>query len=79
MRLAAENYNRLVPRLVARMKADLEHANDAVHEALSGGEGEISSWPADAELSDFLRTRDVYRTVSQPRLVMALAAVEASL
>ncbi len=79
MRLTAKNYNRLVPRLVAKMKADLEHADDALLEALSGGEGEISRWPADAEFSDFLRTRDVYGTVSQPRLVMALAAVEASL
>ena len=79
MRLTAKNYNRLVPRLVAKMKADLEHADDALLEALSGGEGEISRWPADAEFSEFLRTRDVYGTVSQPRLVMALAAAEASL
>lgn len=42
MRLTAKNYNRLVPRLVARMKADLEHADDALLKALSGGEGEIS-------------------------------------
>jgi hypothetical protein len=79
MRLTAKNYNRLVPRLVAKMKADLQHADDALLEALSGGEGEISRWPTDPEFSDFLRTRDVYGTVSQPRLVMALAAVEASL
>lgn len=79
MRLTAKNYNRLVPRLVAKMKADLEHADDALLEALSGGEGEISRWPADAEFSEFLRTREVYGMVSQPRLVMALAAVEASL
>jgi hypothetical protein len=79
MRLTAKNYNRLVPRLVAKMKADLEHADDALLEALSGGEGEISRWPVDSEFSDFLRTREVYGTVSQPRLVMALAAVEASL
>lgn len=79
MRLTAKNYNRLVPRLVAKMKADLEHADDALLQALSGGEGEISRWPGDAEFTDFLRTREVYGTVSQPRLVMALAAVEASL
>jgi hypothetical protein len=79
MRLTAKNYNRLVPRLVAKVKADLEHADDTLLEALSGGEGEISRWPTDAEFLDFLRTRDVYGTVSQPRLVMALAAVEASL
>ena len=79
MRLTAKNYNRLVPRLVAKMKADLERADDALLKALSGGEGEISRWPGDEEFTDFLRTRDVYGTVSQPRLVMALAAVEASL
>jgi hypothetical protein len=79
MRLTAKNYNRLVPRLVARMKADIEHADDALLQALSGAEGEISRWPGDAEFTEFLRTREVYGTVSQPRLVMALAAVEASL
>ncbi|MGI8729277.1 MAG: DUF262 domain-containing protein [Solirubrobacteraceae bacterium] len=79
MRLTAKNYNRLVPRLVAKMKADLEHADDMLLDALSGGEGEISRWPSDAEFTEFLRTREVYGAVSQPRLVMALAAVEASL
>lgn len=79
MRLTAKNYNRLVPRLVARMKADIEHADDALLQALSGAEGEISRWPGDAEFTEFLRTREVYGTVSQPRLVMALAAAEASL
>jgi hypothetical protein len=79
MRLTAKNYNRLVPRLVANMTADLEHADDALLQALSGAEGEISRWPGNAEFTDFLRTRDVYGTVSQPRLVMALAAAEASL
>jgi Protein of unknown function DUF262/Protein of unknown function (DUF1524) len=79
MRLTAKNYNQLAPRLVARMKADLEHADDALLVALSGGEGEISRWPDDAEFIEFLRTTSLYGTVSQPRLVMALAAVEASL
>ena len=79
MRLTAKNYNRLVPRLVARMKADLEHADDALLDALCGGEGEISRWPADDEFTEFLRSREVYGSVSQARLVMALAAVETSL
>lgn len=79
MRLTAKNYNQLVPRLVAKMKADLEHADEALLAALSGGEGEISRWPRDAEFGQHLRGRDVYGWVSQPRLVMALAAVEASL
>ena len=79
MRLTAKNYNRLVPRLVNRMKADLERADDMLLQALSGAEGEISRWPGDDEFTDFLRTREVYGTVSQPRLVMALAAVEAGL
>ncbi|MGH3944148.1 MAG: DUF262 domain-containing protein [Pseudonocardiaceae bacterium] len=79
MRLTAKNYNRLVPRLVARMKTDIQHADDVLLQALSGGEGEISRWPGDAEFTHFLRTRDVYGTVSQARLVMALAAAEASL
>ncbi len=79
MRLTAKNYNRLVPRLVAKMKSDLEHADDALLASLSGGEGEISRWPTDNEFHDFLVHRDVYGTVSQRRLVMALAAAEATL
>lgn len=79
MRLTAKNYNQLAPRLVARMKADLEHADDALLVGLSGGEGEISRWPDDAEFIEFLRSASLYGTVSQPRLVMALAAVEASM
>jgi hypothetical protein len=79
MRLTTKNYNRQVPRLVARMKADLSHADDALLEALSGAEGEISRWPRDPEFIEFLQFRDVYGTVSQSRLIMALAAVEASL
>lgn len=78
-RLTAKNYNRLVPRLVARMKQDLEHADDKLFEGLAGGEGEISRWPADAELRAYLTTRPVYGWVSQPRLIMTLAAVETSL
>lgn len=79
MRLTAKNYNQLAPRLVARVKANLEHADDALLAGLSGGEGEISRWPEDAEFVEFLRNTSLYGTVSQPRLVMALAAVEASL
>ncbi|WP_328601242.1 DUF262 domain-containing protein [Actinomadura physcomitrii] len=79
MRLTAKNYNRLVPRLVARMKADLVHADDVLLQALSGSEGEISRWPDDEEFINFLSTRDVYGWVAQPRLVMALAAAEMSL
>jgi hypothetical protein len=79
MRLTAKNYNRLVPRLITKMKADIAHADEALREALSGGEGAVSRWPEDAEFIEFLRTREIYGTVSQPRLVMALAAVESSL
>lgn len=78
-RLTAKNYNRLVPRLVARMKSDLEHADNKLFEGLAGGEGEISRWPSDAELRGYLTTRPVYGWVSQPRLIMTLAGVETSL
>ena len=66
MRLTAKNYNRLVPRLVAKMKADLVHADDALLAGLSGGEGGDLPWPADAEFREFLTSRDVYGNVSQP-------------
>lgn len=79
MRLTAKNYNELVPRLVVKTKADLAHADEALFDALSGGEGEISRWPDDPEFAEFLRTREIYGTVSAARLVMALAGVETSL
>lgn len=79
LRLTTRNYNRLVPRLVARMRADLPRADEALRAALAGGEGAISRWPDDAEFIEFLRTRDMYGNVAKPRVAMALAAVEASL
>jgi hypothetical protein len=79
MRLTAKNYNRQVPQLVAKIKADLPHADEALLAALRGGTGAVSWWPEDVEFTDFLRNRDIYGTVSKPRLAMALAAVEASL
>jgi Protein of unknown function DUF262/Protein of unknown function (DUF1524) len=79
MRLQPKNYNRLAPRLVAKLSADLEHADDKLFEALIGGEGEISRWPDDKELREYLTIRPMYGNVSHPRLVMVLAAVEASL
>jgi hypothetical protein len=79
MRLTVKNYNRLVPRLVARLKADLDRCDEVLFTALAGGEGEISRWPDDQEFIEFLISRDLYGTVSRPRLAMALAAVEASL
>jgi hypothetical protein len=79
MRLTSKNYNRIVPRILSRMKSDLEHADDALLQSLSGTEGEISRWPHDEEFIQYLRTRDIYGNVSQPRIVMALSAVEASL
>jgi hypothetical protein len=76
MRLTSKNYNRLVPRLVAKLKADLAHCDEVLHAALSGGEGAISRWPDDQEFIEFLTTREVYGWVARPRLAMALAAVE---
>lgn len=78
MRLTTRNYNQLVPRLVGRLKGDLKRADEILLEALAGGEGEISRWPEDAEFREFIEEREVYGTVAQPRLVMALAAVEAN-
>lgn len=79
MRLTSKNYNQLVPRLIGRMKRDLTHADQVLFQGLAGGEGEISRWPRDEEFAEFLQTREVYGTVSQARLAMALGAVEASL
>lgn len=79
MRLTSKNYNRLVPRLVAKLKPDLARCDEVLLAALSGGEGAISRWPGDQEFIEFLTTREVYGWVARPRLAMALAAVEDSL
>lgn len=79
MRLQPKNYNRLAPRLVAKLSGDLEHADDRLFDALVGGEGEISRWPDDQELRTHLTTRAMYGNVSSVRLGMVLAGIEASL
>jgi hypothetical protein len=79
MRMTTKNYNRFVPRLIGRIKADLAHADEALHAALVGSEARTNRWPDDEEFVSFLVTRDAYGVVARPRLVMALAAVETSL
>ncbi|MGJ7908231.1 DUF262 domain-containing protein [Actinopolyspora sp. H202] len=79
MRLTTKNYNRFVPRLLTVMKADPEHADQALYAALVGREGAVSRWPDDEEFIESLSNRYVYGNVSQQRLVMALTAVETSL
>lgn len=79
MRLTTRNYNQFVPRLIAKMRDGIDCADDALLEALAGGAGEISRWPADDEFRQFITDRAIYGTVSQSRIAMALSAVEASL
>jgi hypothetical protein len=77
MRLTTRNYNQLVPQLVGRMQNDLESADGVLLAELAGRGGEISRWPGDEEFREFVETQSVYGSVSQERLVMALATVEA--
>lgn len=79
MRLTSKNYNRQVPRLVAKVKGAPDRADEILLEELRSGEGEISRWPGDDEFVESLTTRDVYGLVSQARLTMALEAVELGL
>jgi len=78
-RLTTKNYNRFVPRLIAHVRRDPTNADRAIFTALAGGEGDISRWPEDKEFISFLTERDIYGTVSQARLSMAIGAVEESL
>ncbi|AUH68593.1 MULTISPECIES: DUF262 domain-containing protein [Gordonia] len=79
MRLTTQNYNRIVPRMIAAIKADPAHADTALLAVLAAGEGYATRWPGDGEFSTFLRTRDVYDYISRKRLIMAFSAVESSL
>jgi hypothetical protein len=79
MRLTVKNYNQQVPVMLARVTADPQHADVALLEYLRSGEGEISRWPTDVELREYLTTRPLYNNVATKKIVMALAAVEQTL
>jgi hypothetical protein len=79
LRMTTRSYSRFLPRLIAPVKADLVHADEALYAALRGTTATASRWPTDQEFVDRLVTRDAYDVVRRDRLVMALAAVESSL
>jgi hypothetical protein len=79
MRMTSQAYNTQIPRMLARMKADPEHVDEALHRVLAAASGQASRWPSDEEFIESLATRDFYGRVSQARIVMALGAVEQSL
>jgi Protein of unknown function DUF262/Protein of unknown function (DUF1524) len=79
LRLTVKAYNAQVPVLISRVADDPARADEILVGELRAGTGEISRWPADAELRDYYDTHDVYNSVGKARLVMALSAVEQSL
>jgi hypothetical protein len=77
--LTPKNYNQQIPVIISRVAEAAERADDIVLEELRTGVGQISKWPTDDEMWDFLLTRTVYGYHGQKRIVMLLRAVETSL
>ncbi|MGE0136137.1 MAG: DUF262 domain-containing protein [Dehalococcoidia bacterium] len=76
MRLTAQTYNREIPRLLSKVAADPQRADEVIVEHLRGAAGQASRWPSDEEFVAFLVSQNLYGLVAQRRLVMALGAVE---
>jgi hypothetical protein len=76
MRLTTKNYNEQIPVLLAKVATDPARADEIVREQLSSGAGDISRWPGDGELMQYLETHDAYGNIAQARLVMVLGAIE---
>lgn len=79
LRLTSKNYNRLLASMIARVKADLEHADAAVVTELRASDAETAVWPSDETLRDRLQFREVYGFIGQARLRMLLEACEQDL
>ena len=56
---AAKNYNQQVPVIIRRVAEAAGRADQAVRDELGTGIGQISMWPTDGEVRDFLLRRDV--------------------
>ena len=77
--LTPKNYNQQIPVIIGRVAEAPERADEIVFEELRTGVGQISKWPTDDEVRNFLLTRNVYGYHGQKRIVMLLRAVETSL
>ena len=77
--LTAKNYNQQVPVIIGRIAEAPERADEVILEELRTGIGQISRWPSDDEMREFLLTRYVYGYHAAKRIVMLLRAIEMSL
>ena len=74
--MTAKNYNQQIPVIIGRIAEAPERADEILLEELRTGVGQISKWPTDDEVRDFLLTRNMYGYHAQRRIVMLLRAVE---
>jgi hypothetical protein len=71
-----KNYNRLGAELVAALKDDLDHPDDAASRFLAEQSAPANKWPTNEELAEVIQTRSLYGQRRQERLVMLLWEVE---
>lgn len=76
LRLQSRDYNRMVGRLIAAMKKDLEHADELVVAELRASQATTVMWPSDAAVRSRLVGEDVYGYIGQARVRMLLEACE---
>jgi len=79
LRLTPKNYNRLLASMIARVKANLEHADAAVVAELRASDAETAVWPSDKSFRDRLQFGEIYGYIAQARIRMLLEACERDL
>jgi len=76
MRLTAKNYNRILTSLLKAIKADAEHADEAIVRELRSSQATTAIWPPDDEAQTRLEQGEMYGNVGQRRLCMIVEACE---
>lgn len=76
LRLTSKNYNRTLTSLLAAIKTDLAHADEAVVRELRSSQAATVVWPSDEDISARLQHGDLYGYVGQARVRMLLEACE---
>jgi len=76
LRLTSKNYNRTLTSLLAAIKADLPHADEALARELRSSQAVTALWPSDDAVRARLQHGDLYGYVGQARVRMLLEACE---
>lgn len=76
LRLTAKNYNRTLTSLLASIKEDIPHADEAVVRELRSSQADTAIWPSDESVRARLEFGDLYSYMTKARVRMLLEACE---